>query len=166
LINYLQKGEFYFVADIGCGSGLSSRILSLEKLPWVGTDISLDMLSLAQTDNQEKKQEKDDVKGGGKASGSIGNSSQKVSSPCRGSLTASDMSQGLPFRSNAFDVAISISAVQWLCYNKTSPEKAAQRFFESVWRCLKERDSSSSSSSSGSCGSAAFQVYLESKCCG
>jgi SAM-dependent methyltransferase len=144
IISDLQKGEFYFIADIGCGSGLSSRILSLEGHPWVGTDISLDMLSLAQ--NQDDNQN-------GKAAASTSSKDQSANaSLCRGYLTASDMSQGLPFR-NSLDFVISISAVQWLCYNK-HPKEAAERFFKAVWRCL--RDSSPSR--------AAFQVYLESKC--
>ena len=141
----MQEKDFYFVADIGCGSGLSSRILSLQGLPWIGTDISLDMLSLAQT--QQEKQD------GNKNAASTSTHTLAIS-PCKGHLTASDMSQGLPFRSEAFDLAISISAVQWLCYNK-APKEAAERFFKSVWRCLKV---------GGNCsGRAAFQVYLESK---
>ena len=143
----MQKEEFHFVVDIGCGSGLSSRILSREGLPWVGTDISLDMLSLAQTQDQSEDQKNS----GGKASTSKDTNTTKVPL-CKGHLTASDMSQGLPFRPYSFDFAISISAVQWLCYNKTCPEEAAQRFFNSVWRCLRGPESR-----------AAFQVYVESK---
>lgn len=134
------------MADIGCGSGLSSRILSLEGYPWVGTDISFNMLTLAQTQKQEHNKN---------GPGSSSDNKSIRSSPmslCQGHLTASDMSQGLPFRPEAFDLAISISAVQWLCYAKTSPQEAARRFFNSVWRCLRRSDSR-----------AAFQVYLESK---
>lgn len=142
----VKKGEFHFVADIGCGSGLSSRILSLEGYPWVGTDISLDMLTLAQT--QAPKQDNNlNVPG---SSRDIKNVSSSQVSLCQGRLTVSDMSQGLPFRAEAFDLAISISAVQWLCYNGTSPLQAARRYFNSVWRCLRTSESR-----------AAFQVYLE-----
>jgi 18S rRNA (guanine1575-N7)-methyltransferase len=146
----MQKGEFHLVADIGCGSGLSSRILSLEGYPWVGIDVSLDMLALAQTQDQEENN-----KTGLQKVGSNNKNAFRISqaSLCQGHLTASDMSQGLPFRTEAFDFAISISAVQWLCYTKTfPPRQAAQRFFDSVWRCLRTSESR-----------AAFQVYLESK---
>jgi len=33
-----------------------------------------------------------------------------------------DMGQGLPFRTGMFDGAISISAVQWLCYSNSKNE--------------------------------------------
>lgn len=109
------------IADIGCGSGLSSAILTEEGLPWVGTDISLPMLHLAQQREQ-----------------------------CQGHVAIADMAQGLPLRSGAFDFAISISAVQWLCVHER-PVDAAETFFRAVWRCLKPN------------GKAAFQIYLESK---
>ena len=66
-----------------------------------------------------------------------------------GRLCTSDMAQGVPLRTAAFDLAISISAVQWICANE-HPEKAVQCFFNALWRCLKAD------------GKAAFQVYLES----
>ena len=33
-----------------------------------------------------------------------------------------DIGQGLPFRTGMFDGAISISAVQWLCYSNSKGE--------------------------------------------
>ena len=97
------------VLDIGCGSGLSSAILTAEGFPWIGTDISLPMLHLAQ-------QRKDDS--------------------CLGNVILSDMGHGLPLRAELFDFAISISAVQWLCVNE-HPIKASETFFRAVWQCLK-----------------------------
>lgn len=49
------------------------------------------------------------------------------------------MGHGLPFRAGAFDGAVSISALQWLCYaSKASdnPVKRLYRFFSSLFACL------------------------------
>lgn len=56
-----------------------------------------------------------------------------------GDLILGDMGQGLPFRAGAFDGAVSISALQWLCYaDKAShnPTKRLYRFFSSLFACL------------------------------
>lgn len=49
------------------------------------------------------------------------------------------MGQGLPFKAGAFDGAVSISALQWLCYaNKAShnPTKRLYNFFSTLFACL------------------------------
>lgn len=61
-----------------------------------------------------------------------------------------DMGQGLPFRSGIFDGAISISAVQWLCYSNSKGEnpvylfcleltdsRRLTAFFMSLYSCLR-----------------------------
>lgn len=56
-----------------------------------------------------------------------------------GDLILGDMGQGLPFRAGAFDGAVSISALQWLCYaDKAShnPIKRLYSFFSSLYACL------------------------------
>lgn len=56
-----------------------------------------------------------------------------------GDLVLSDLGQGVPFRAGAFDGAISISALQWLCNaDKTShnPAKRLYKFFSSLFACL------------------------------
>lgn len=56
-----------------------------------------------------------------------------------GDLILGDMGQGLPFRAGIFDGAVSISALQWLCYaDKTShnPVKRLYSFFSSLFACL------------------------------
>ena len=73
--------------DVGCGTGLSGEVLEEEGHTWMGCDISRDMLGVAQQREVE------------------------------GELIHSDMGTGLPFRQGAFDGAISISAIQWLCYS-------------------------------------------------
>jgi len=50
------------------------------------------------------------------------------------------MGLGMPFRQGVFDGAISISAVQWLCYsdrNEHNPRMRLHRFFQSLYKCLR-----------------------------
>lgn len=56
-----------------------------------------------------------------------------------GDLILGDMGQGIPFRAGAFDGAVSVSALQWLCYaDKAShnPVKRLYNFFSSLFACL------------------------------
>ncbi|KAI8469280.1 MAG: S-adenosyl-L-methionine-dependent methyltransferase [Monoraphidium minutum] len=95
--------------DIGCGSGLSGEALSEAGHAWVGCDISEAMLDVA------------------------------VEREVDGDVLLSDMGQGLPLRRGAFDGAISISAVQWLCNADRSshdPRRRLKRFFETLYACL------------------------------
>jgi 18S rRNA (guanine1575-N7)-methyltransferase len=104
------------ILDIGCGSGLSGEILSAvpedEGGPhmWVGMDISPSMLDVA------------------------------LSRDVEGDLLLADMGQGVPFRAGAFDAAISISAIQWLCNAETadtSPTGRLSRFFNGLYASLR-----------------------------
>lgn len=105
-----------FILDVGCGSGLSGEILSSvpedEGGPhvWVGMDVSASMLDVALQRDVE------------------------------GDLLLADIGQGVPFRAGAFDAAISISAIQWLCNaesSETSPEGRLSRFFNGLYSSLK-----------------------------
>ncbi|TQW00956.1 methyltransferase domain-containing protein [Cordyceps javanica] len=104
------------ILDVGCGSGLSGEILSAvapgEGGPhtWVGMDVSPSMLDVA------------------------------LQRDVAGDLLLADMGQGVPFRAGAFDAAISISAVQWLCSaetSDTSPAGRLARFFEGLYAALR-----------------------------
>ena len=49
------------------------------------------------------------------------------------------MGHGLPFRAGLFDGAISISALQWLCYSNRrthAPHRRLRAFFTSLYGCL------------------------------
>ncbi|XP_074573272.1 18S rRNA (guanine-N(7))-methyltransferase RID2 [Curcuma longa] len=95
--------------DIGCGSGLSGETLSENGHHWIGYDISSSMLDVALEREAE------------------------------GDLLLADMGQGLGLRPGVVDGAISISAVQWLCYaDKSShePRMRLKAFFGSLYRCL------------------------------
>merc|ERR1711892_1648715 len=84
------------------GSGLSGECIEEQGHMWMGLDISQAMLDIAGERELE------------------------------GDLACSDLGEGLPFRAGAFDGAISISALQWLCnadktYHK--PHKRLYKFF-------------------------------------
>ena len=56
-----------------------------------------------------------------------------------GDLILCDMGEGCPFQPGAFDAAISISALQWLCNKDKSSHNPVQRmykFFSSLYSCL------------------------------
>lgn len=112
-----------YILDIGCGSGLSGQVIEEHGHFWVGSDISQSMLTVANEQENEK-----------------------------GDLCHADMGQGLPFRPATFDAAISVSALQWLCYSNTAyqdPKLRLNRFFSSLYSVLK-RD-----------GKAVLQFYPE-----
>ncbi|KAJ9582127.1 hypothetical protein L9F63_003522 [Diploptera punctata] len=105
----LPDDEPRFLLDLGCGSGLSGSVLEDQGHVWVGVDISTAMLDVA------------------------------VEREVEGDLLLGDLGQGLPFRAGAFDGAVSISALQWLCNaDKTShnPTKRLYKFFSSLYACL------------------------------
>jgi SAM-dependent methyltransferase len=57
-----------------------------------------------------------------------------------GDLILNDIGQGFGFRSGLYDGAISISAIQWLCYNDKRDHRSAKRltaFFQSLYKCLR-----------------------------
>nr|CAG4642722.1 EOG090X0BBW [Evadne anonyx] len=105
----LPEDQPCHLLDLGCGSGLSGEFLSEQGHTWVGVDISDAMLNVAK----EKEVE--------------------------GDVALVDLGQGLPFRAGAFDGAISISALQWLCNaDKTShnPAKRLNKLFSTLYSCL------------------------------
>lgn len=105
----LPEDETCLILDIGCGSGLSGAAIEDAGHLWVGVDISPAMLNVA------------------------------VDREVEGDLVMGDMGDGIPFKAGTFDGAISISALQWLCYaNKTShnPRKRLYKFFSTLLASL------------------------------
>ncbi|XP_070161962.1 18S rRNA (guanine-N(7))-methyltransferase isoform X2 [Polyergus mexicanus] len=105
----LPEDQSCLLLDVGCGSGLSGSVLEDQGHLWIGIDISSSMLEVAN--DRETN----------------------------GDLILGDMGQGLPFKAGAFDGAVSISALQWLCYsNKAShnPTKRLYNFFSTLFACL------------------------------
>lgn len=138
-----------FVLDIGCGSGLSGKVLEEQGHVWVGCDVSRDMLNVAKErmlrhpgdstaakrmhddgddeDDDESDEDEDDDSG-------------QETAAVNGDLMEHDMGNGLPFRPATFDACISISALQWLCYSNSkdqNPKKRLVRFFSSLYSVLK-----------------------------
>ncbi|KAK5006760.1 hypothetical protein LTR28_006115 [Elasticomyces elasticus] len=105
------------ILDIGCGSGLSGEILSSADNStaggphvWVGMDISSAMLGRALERDVD------------------------------GDLLLADIGQGVPFRPGAFDAAVSISAIQWLCSADAADAEPAARlrcFFDGLYAALR-----------------------------
>jgi len=107
----LDENQSCLLLDIGCGSGLSGDVLSEHGHQWVGMDISKSMLNVANDMEVE------------------------------GDLIEADIGDGFNFRVGAFDGAISVSAVQWLCvshYKHHIPQKRLMKFFTSLYKCLKQ----------------------------
>lgn len=108
----LPEGKSCYLLDVGCGSGLSGLEVEEAGHYWVGCDISRSMLEVASEQESET-----------------------------GDLMQVDMGQGLPFRPGTFDGALSISALQWLCYSNSSdqdPKLRLNRFFSSLYSILKK----------------------------
>nr|SVE90079.1 EOG090X0BBW [Daphnia sinensis]SVE90707.1 EOG090X0BBW [Daphnia sinensis]SVE91334.1 EOG090X0BBW [Daphnia sinensis]SVE91957.1 EOG090X0BBW [Daphnia sinensis] len=105
----LPENQPCHIIDLGCGSGLSGETLTEQGHVWTGVDISSAMLGVAKEREVE------------------------------GDLILGDLGQGLPFRAGAFDGAISISALQWLCnadQKSHNPAKRLYIFFSSLYSCL------------------------------
>jgi len=106
----LPPGSPAHILDIGCGSGLSGEVLSESGYSWTGVDIAPAMLGVA------------------------------VKREVEGDLLCADIGQGLFFRPNSFDGAISISVIQWLCNadkREHVPQIRLKKFFQSLYNCLK-----------------------------
>jgi len=115
-----------YILDIGCGTGMSGAVLEREGHFWLGVDVSRGMLDEVdagdESDDETSTQSNKKPKGGG------------------GDLLEHDMGTGLPFQPQTFDSAISISALQWLCYSNSAdqnPKQRLLRFFSSLYLVLK-----------------------------
>lgn len=149
------------VLDVGCGSGLSGKVLEEAGHVWVGCDISRDMLDVAnerierkredvkrelsgrrgeEEDDEEDMEEDDDESEDDSEDQDMrrGDGRRKIAST--GDIMQHDMGMGLPFRPATFDACISISALQWLCYSNAKgqiPKKRLLRFFSSLYQVLR-----------------------------
>ncbi|XGW15839.1 hypothetical protein V3C99_001352 [Haemonchus contortus] len=109
----LPDDKSAFLLDIGCGTGISGGVLANAGHCWVGLDISRPMLEIASQDDEDRDN--------------------------MGDFILADMGNGVPFLPGAFDGAISISAIQWLCHANSSdqnPKRRLHRFFQTLYGCL------------------------------
>ncbi|CCF75895.1 Enzyme of Amino Acid Metabolism [Babesia microti strain RI] len=121
----LLPDEPCLILDIGCGVGISGELLMDLGHFWIGIDISPSMLDVAIENNVLD----------------------------HGDLILSDMGSTMRFKTDSFDGAISVSAIQWLCNadkKGVEPFKRLTIFFKWLYTALK----------SGS--RAIFQFYPES----
>jgi len=108
LLNF-QDGEPKLILDIGCGTGISGKVLEHKGGHfWIGCDISKSMLEVGRVQRGDSQ----------------------------GDTFLHDMGTGLPFRAGSFDGCVSISALQWLCNSDNAdqvPVKRINRFFLSLY---------------------------------
>jgi len=155
-----------YLLDVGCGTGMSGRVLEQCGHEWIGVDLSQDMLEHARSNvhteasahadpstiqPMEEVQEQDetrktiprqqdiDVEPSDESEDANDDDAEPTNArgPCQ--VAAVDLGHGLPFRPGIFDGAVSISAIQWLCNAETSkqdPRKRIATFFRSLYRCL------------------------------
>jgi 18S rRNA (guanine1575-N7)-methyltransferase len=144
-----------FILDVGCGSGLSGKVLEEQGHVWVGCDVSRDMLEVANDRIEQKRLSAMGHGDDGSSSSSSSSSSlneedmdhddtdmqsNNKKDASFGDLMHHDMGTGLPFRPATFDACISISALQWLCYSNAKdqiPKKRLTRFFSSLYQVLR-----------------------------
>jgi len=136
-----------FVLDVGCGSGLSGKVLEDKGHVWLGCDVSRDMIDVANERIDHKREVAAAMrnKGNGEEDEEMdGDSGEEDGDGCRlastGDLLHQDMGTGLPFRPATFDACISISALQWLCYSNSkgqNPKTRLTRFFSSLYQVLR-----------------------------
>lgn len=103
------------LVNVGCGSGLCGIFLSERNILWTGLDISTSMLHEAVT-------------------------REKTRSACEGRVVVADCSTRLPFKQDAFESAISISVLQWLCVHP-QPQHALDSFMKEISRCILDNGS-------------------------
>jgi 18S rRNA (guanine1575-N7)-methyltransferase len=159
LLRLNPDGAPCLILDVGCGSGLSGKVLEEHGHVWVGCDISRDMLHVAKermvrlkngstsSDDDEEGSDDDQEDEGSDeelddANDEDNNKKTKFVSTRadRGDLLQHDMGTGLPFRAGVFDACVSVSALQWLCYGNSSqqnPKQRLARFFSSLYSVLK-----------------------------
>jgi len=147
----LDPSKPSFILDVGCGSGLSGKVLEEHGHVWVGCDVSRDMLEVA---NQRFDRKRLDAQNHArKLNGEVIENEMNESSDeedneedeggnvaSTGDLMHHDMGSGLPYRPATFDGCISISALQWLCYSNSKgqiPKRRLMRFFSSLYQVLR-----------------------------
>ena len=151
----LPAGKSCYILDIGCGSGLSGLALEKAGHHWVGCDISPSMLEVArrrtgenenegeeeeEDEEDEEDEEEDEDAEDEEYDEEEEGGEEDPNATSSGDLLRVDMGQGLPFRPASFDGAVSVSALQWLCYSDASdqdPKLRLNRFFSTLYSVLK-----------------------------
>jgi 18S rRNA (guanine1575-N7)-methyltransferase len=134
----LDDPEPKLILDLGSGSGLSGRVVEKLGHYWIGCDISLDMLKLAnkqaknpdvtfmELDDEENEEEEESADSHSEYEAEDYDEGKDIKFGCAG-LCLNDMGQGMHFRPGIIDACISISALQWLSYSNRSYENPRKR---------------------------------------
>jgi 18S rRNA (guanine1575-N7)-methyltransferase len=137
----LPEDKPSLVLDVGCGSGLSGKVLEERGHAWVGCDVSRDMLDVANARIERQREEtKDDDSDDDDDDDKDHDKGESTRALSTGDLMHHDMGTGLPFRPATFDACISVSALQWLCYSNAKnqiPKRRLTRFFSSLYAVLR-----------------------------
>ena len=140
LLNF-QSDTPHYILDVGCGSGLSGKVLEENGHVWVGCDVSRDMLGVAKERIDDSFEKNDPEETNNMNNDSDSEEDEDDEEPSKGDLMHHDMGTGLPFRPATFDACISISALQWLCYSNSKnqiPKRRLTRFFAQLYEVLKK----------------------------
>lgn len=128
------------ILDLGCGSGISSQIISDAGHNWIGMDISEAMIRVAKEDidgDLESAMDTEDQEG---SHADDDNDDEEEGRKAHLSdLLVHDMGNGVCFRPGTFDGCISISALQWLFHsnrNYENPRKRLTRLFVTLHSAL------------------------------
>lgn len=123
------------ILDLGCGSGISSRVISEAGHNWIGMDISESMLRVAQEDMEVE----DDDEMEGDKDMNTNQDEEEEREAHLSDLLVHDMGQGVCFRPGTFDGCISISALQWIFHsnrNYEHPKRRLTRLFVTLHSAL------------------------------
>lgn len=128
------------ILDLGCGSGISSQVISQAGHNWIGMDISESMIRVAKEDLdaacESKDMEQDDEE---ENDSDYDEEEEDEREPHLSDLLVHDMGNGVCFRPGTFDGCISISALQWLFHSNRSyenPKKRLTRLFVTLHSAL------------------------------
>ena len=120
------------ILDLGCGSGISSQVISEAGHNWIGMDISEAMVRVAKEDIDSKDSMDEDVE-------EEEDEEEEERESHLSDLLVHDMGNGVCFRPGTFDGCISISALQWLFHSNRSyenPKKRLTRLFVTLHSAL------------------------------
>ena len=122
------------ILDLGCGSGISSQVISEAGHNWIGMDISEAMVLVAKEDIDSKDSMDEDVE-----EEEDEEEEEEERESHLSDLLVHDMGNGVCFRPGTFDGCISISALQWLFHSNRSyenPKKRLTRLFVTLHSAL------------------------------
>ena len=143
-----------WILDIGCGDGHSIRpLVSLaDPCTCIGVDISISSLHQCKSNIYESVASLDTycetsshIKGLRPDNNSLSENDhvENISDKCSFKIYSAtdfvtvDIKHGLPFKSGSFDIAVSISFLQWLCFGNRPIQ--LKNFFIELKRVLKPR---------------------------